>query len=201
MAVGAGVLDSSSAVQAMVSGVLAVIGLGGAAVVASRHRQFDPAVGRRGQDSAGRWAVNGGRDPVVAGSGVGAGGVNGGRDRVVAGAGMGVAAVRAGRDRRGARVAHGGVRLTRRGRMVVYGLGLALAAVLVVLTAPASQAADPAGAAPTVVVEQGDSLWSIAARYAPSSDPFGTIEQIRELNGLPGYTVEAGQKLTLPRRR
>ena len=95
-----------------------------------------------------------------------------------------------------------GIRLTRRGRAVLIGLMLLLAGVAGVLIAPASQAADPLrGPAPTVVVRSGDTLWSIAARYAPSNDPFATIDEIRRLNDLPGYTIHSGQRLTFPRRR
>ncbi len=94
-----------------------------------------------------------------------------------------------------------GVRLTRRGRAVLIMLSLLLAAIATVLAAPASEAADPPGAPPSVVVRSGDTLWSIAARYAPSDDPFAAIDEIRRLNGLPGYTIRAGQRLTLPRHR
>ena len=94
-----------------------------------------------------------------------------------------------------------GVRLTRRGRAVLVLLALLLAGLGVVSAAPASQAANPAGPAPTVVVKQGDTLWSIASRYAPGRDPFVTIDEIRRLNGLSGYTVPAGMRLTLPRHR
>ncbi len=93
------------------------------------------------------------------------------------------------------------VRLTRRGRAVVILLALLLAGAAVVLAAPASQAANPAGPAPTVVVRSGDTLWSIATRFAPSDDPFATIDEIRRLNGLTGYTVPVGVRLTIPRRR
>jgi LysM repeat protein len=93
------------------------------------------------------------------------------------------------------------VRLTRRGRIVVVTLLLMLAGLATVIAAPASQAADPAGPAPSVVVQSGDSLWSIAARYAPGDDPFATIDEIRRLNGLSGYTVPAGMRLILPRHR
>src|SRR5262249_54613523 len=95
-----------------------------------------------------------------------------------------------------------GVRLTRRGRLVLLALLLLLAAVVGVLVAASTgEAASPAGPAPTVVVQPGDTLWSIAARYAPGPDPFGTIEQMRELNGRDGYTVHAGETLVLPRHR
>jgi LysM repeat protein len=94
-----------------------------------------------------------------------------------------------------------GVRLTRRGRLVLIALALLLAAIAVLLVAPASQAAGPAGPSTTVVVERGDTLWSIAAKYAPGRDPFATIDEIRRLNGLSDYTIQPGQRLTLPRRR
>jgi LysM repeat protein len=94
-----------------------------------------------------------------------------------------------------------GIRLTRRGRLVLIALALLLAAIAVLLVAPASQAAGPTGPAPTVVVERGDTLWSIAARYAPGRDPFATIDEIRQLNRLSDYTIQPGQRLTLPRRR
>jgi LysM repeat protein len=94
-----------------------------------------------------------------------------------------------------------GVRLTRRGRAVAIALALLLAAVAVLLVAQASQAAAPAGPAATVVVRPGDTLWSIAARYAPGRDPFGAIDEIRRLNGISDYTVHPGQRLTLPRHR
>ncbi len=94
-----------------------------------------------------------------------------------------------------------GVRLTRRGRLVLLALLLVLTGVVGVLVAASTgEAAAPAGPAPTVVVQPGDTLWSIAARYAPGPDPFRTIEQIRQLNGLYGYTVQPGETLMLPVR-
>lgn len=92
------------------------------------------------------------------------------------------------------------IRLTVRGRVVVLVLLLFLAVLVVVLAAPASEAADPAGVAPVAVVQPEDTLWSVAQRHVPGSDPFAAIEEIRRLNGLPGYTVYAGQRLLLPRR-
>jgi LysM repeat protein len=95
------------------------------------------------------------------------------------------------------------VRLTRRGRLVLGLLALLLAGIGVLTAASAGQAAGAGGTgpAPSVVVRPGDSLWSIASRYAPHDDPFRTMEDIRQLNGLSGYTVPAGLRLTLPRRR
>jgi LysM repeat protein len=93
------------------------------------------------------------------------------------------------------------VRLTRRGRYAVLVLLLVLATVLVALVAVPGEAADPPGPAPTAVVQPGDTLWSIAGRYAPARDRFRTIDEIRRLNGITDYTVHPGQRLILPRMR
>jgi LysM repeat protein len=79
---------------------------------------------------------------------------------------------------------------------------LVLASTAGLVASPAIQAAaQPTGPPLSAVVRAGDSLWSIAARYLPRGDPFAVIEEIRRLNGLPGYTVYAGERLTLPRHR
>lgn len=93
------------------------------------------------------------------------------------------------------------VRLTRRGRIVLLLVLLALAVGLAALAAAPGQAADPAGPPPTTVVAPGDTLWSIAARSAPGRDPFRTIDEIRRLNGIRDYTVHPGQRLIMPRVR
>ena len=95
------------------------------------------------------------------------------------------------------------VRLTRRGRVVVViMLALATAGVFVPLAATAGQAADqPVGPPPVTVVQSGDTLWSIASRYAPRRSPLETVDEIRRLNHLHGYVILAGQQLELPRTR
>lgn len=90
------------------------------------------------------------------------------------------------------------LRLTRRGRVAVFAFFLVLAALAVTLAATASRAADPSGPAPTTVVQQGDTLWSIADRHRSSGDRLAVIEEIRRLNALDDYTVYAGQELKLP---
>jgi hypothetical protein len=95
----------------------------------------------------------------------------------------------------------GRVRLTRRGRAVVLLGLLMLAGLVVALLASASRAADPAGPAPTAVVQPGDTLWSVVERHVPGEEPFAAIEEIRRLNGLTGYTIHPGQTLTLPDSR
>jgi hypothetical protein len=94
-----------------------------------------------------------------------------------------------------------GVRLTRRGRVVVFVLLAVLAGLAAVLVASASRAADQPGPLPTTVVRPGDTLWSVAERHDPGPNPFGVIEEIRRLNGLADYTVQPGQQLVLPHRR
>lgn len=75
--------------------------------------------------------------------------------------------------------------------------GLVLAGGIAGLAASVSQAAGPPDP-PVVVVRPGDTLWSVAARHVPSRDPYGMIEEIRRLNGLPDHTVHPGQELILP---
>ncbi|MFC0531149.1 LysM peptidoglycan-binding domain-containing protein [Phytohabitans kaempferiae] len=91
------------------------------------------------------------------------------------------------------------LRLTRRGRVVVFIFFLLLAATVVTLAATASRAADPPGAAPTTVVQRGDTLWSLVDRHDLRGNRIAVIEEIRRLNALDGYTVYAGQELKLPR--
>ncbi len=48
-------------------------------------------------------------------------------------------------------------------------------------------------------VTLGETLWSIAVEYYPSSeDPREMIEGIRQVNGLGGYGIQPGERLELP---
>ncbi len=48
-------------------------------------------------------------------------------------------------------------------------------------------------------VASGETLWSIAVEYYPSSeDPREMIEGIRQANGLRGYGIQPGERLELP---
>jgi len=103
------------------------------------------------------------------------------------------------------------VRLTRRGRIVVAVLLTAASLSLVVLAwlaiaARAAQAADggsPPGAVyqnlTSVVVHPGQTLWSIASQAEPTADPRAVMQQIIDLNGLRGTSLEPGQRLWVPR--
>ncbi|MQA09264.1 MAG: LysM peptidoglycan-binding domain-containing protein [Pseudonocardiaceae bacterium] len=49
-----------------------------------------------------------------------------------------------------------------------------------------------------VSIAPGETLWGIANRVAPGSDPEAVVQRIRELNGLSGTGVRAGQPVTVP---
>ena len=94
-------------------------------------------------------------------------------------------------------------RLTRRGRLARTIVVLSLAVVMVAgfaATSGANQEAPVASAAPSysvVVVAPGETLWSVAAAYA-TGDVQGFINEIREINNLKGYDLQAGQRLRVP---
>jgi hypothetical protein len=93
------------------------------------------------------------------------------------------------------------VRLTRRGRRLVVALVLA-AGVGGAALGREFLAPDPglhlAGES-GVVVEQGDTVWSIAGEVAgPGQDVRAVVDAIQELNDLEGSALVAGQVLRLP---
>ena len=95
----------------------------------------------------------------------------------------------------------GPVRLTKRGRIVLATVASVLLSVMVVLS---GQITADAGSAPgvpalaTVVVQPGESLWSIASVVAPTADPRETVALIRDLNEMQGSTVVPGQSVVVP---
>lgn len=50
----------------------------------------------------------------------------------------------------------------------------------------------------SVVVQQGDTLWSIARSIAGDQDVRMVVDAIQELNGLDGSALQPGQVLRLP---
>jgi LysM domain len=95
-------------------------------------------------------------------------------------------------------------RLTRRGRIVVTGVSALIVGALSVGLASAAQAAHAGQAAPgrhvaKVMVRPGQSLWSLAETYDPHADPRLIVEQVQQLNSMPGAEVKAGQVLWVPR--
>lgn len=49
-----------------------------------------------------------------------------------------------------------------------------------------------------VTVYSGESLWQIAQRVAPNTDPRDFIDAIMQVNALKSANVSAGQRLVLP---
>jgi LysM domain len=102
------------------------------------------------------------------------------------------------------------VRLTRRGRRAIVGfavaVALAVAAALWLAAATGAQAANH-GVAPgavyqsmtAVVVQPGQTLWSIALRAEPAADPRVVVSQIIEFNALSSDVVASGERLWVPR--
>jgi len=95
----------------------------------------------------------------------------------------------------------GPLRLTRRGRLVVFLAGLAgvLAVLFVVLSDAATGTAERGEPVPVrmVQVESGDTLWTIASRAAPGQDPRDLIAEIEELNSLHG-SLQVGSRIAVP---
>lgn len=101
----------------------------------------------------------------------------------------------------GRREAGPGLRLTRRGRIVLLIALVLLAAGVAFWSASAMAAPEQSGNVPaSVVVKPGESLWSIAVAYDPSRDPASVIRDIQRLNGMSGATLWAGHRLLLPPR-
>jgi hypothetical protein len=96
------------------------------------------------------------------------------------------------------------VRLTPRGRLLLALVVLVVAvaaAVLLTGGGTAAAGADPARdthAAAVVTVRPGETIWAIAERVAPGSDPRDTVQAILDLNGLQTSQVRVGTALRLP---
>jgi LysM repeat protein len=73
---------------------------------------------------------------------------------------------------------------------------LIVVAVSVVLWATLARSSDASGPERRYVVQQYDTLWSIAS--AGYSDPREGVWEIRRRNGLVGATIVPGQVLLLP---
>jgi LysM domain len=104
----------------------------------------------------------------------------------------------------------GKLRLTRRGRRVLTGFVMLVIVIsaMLIWTGVAGGAQAPRPGAPArsvyqgmtqIVVQPGQTLWSIAEAVAPSADPRTAVQQISDVNGLTGTRIEAGQLLWVPR--
>ena len=93
------------------------------------------------------------------------------------------------------------VRLTRRGRLVVFLTSLFLVlAVATMLAGGAVGTDEPGQQIPTEIVQvtPGDTLWGIASELATDGDVRSMMQQIERLNALESAGLQAGQKLRVP---
>lgn len=98
------------------------------------------------------------------------------------------------------------IRITRRGRIVlgtlITVLVLSLLGVAAMFGATRAVASNEAGGADFgyVIVQPGESLWSVATSLDSSADPRDVIAEIIRLNQLEGSEVQAGQPIAVPLR-
>ena len=93
------------------------------------------------------------------------------------------------------------VRLTRRGRLVVFLTSLFLVLSVAFLLAGGAVGTDAPGeqiATEIVQVAPGDTLWGIASDAATDGDVRSMMTQIERLNALESAGLQAGQKLRVP---
>ena len=90
------------------------------------------------------------------------------------------------------------LRLTRRGLVVAVLLTVLVAASLLLVARLSAGSAPGAPALPagsTITVQPGDTLWSIAQRAEPRSDPRLVVDQLRKANHLNSVVLSPGQTL------
>lgn len=92
--------------------------------------------------------------------------------------------------------------LTRRGRALIVLVAFLLGAVLTVAALFAFAPGASAGSlesAPTVQVEAGETLWSIAQEHAGQGESIEDyVQELQRINNLTSPRVTAGQTLELP---
>ena len=79
----------------------------------------------------------------------------------------------------------------------LYRWAFVFVAALAVMVA-LSRVAQGGEAAATVVVQPGDTLWTIAAERYPGDDPRARIDEIERLNNLSSPVIVVGETLRLP---
>ena len=97
------------------------------------------------------------------------------------------------------------LRLTRRGRVVLAVFAAVVVSLigLAVASGTAAAGSAPVGAAghsmTRIVVQPGQTLWMIAMRADPQADPRQVVQQIIAANALRDGSIQAGQRLLVPR--
>ena len=93
------------------------------------------------------------------------------------------------------------VRLTRRGRLLIFAVSLLFVLASAVLLASGAVGTDAAGdpvRTEIVQVAPGDTLWGIASDLSADGDVRAMMQQIERLNALESAGLAAGQKLRVP---
>lgn len=95
--------------------------------------------------------------------------------------------------------------LTRRGRLLLVGLPIALGVTALILLGAFLTSQAQAGVdapAPSAVVQvnvaTGETLWDLAVRYAPERDTREVVAEMVELNSLRTSVIQAGQSISIP---
>ena len=91
------------------------------------------------------------------------------------------------------------LRLTRRGRLVVFGAGLAVTLGLGFVAATGSLANDKPEPTRVVTVQPGQTLWDIAAGISDGGDVRTTMAHLEAINHLDTASLQVGQHLRVPR--
>jgi nucleoid-associated protein YgaU len=93
------------------------------------------------------------------------------------------------------------VRLTRRGRLVVFGAGLAAVLGLGLFGAGHALAGDHPEHTKVVTVQPGQTLWDIASRASAQTggDTRSMISHLESINHLDSTSLQVGQHLRVPR--
>jgi hypothetical protein len=98
------------------------------------------------------------------------------------------------------------LRLTRRGRIVLAVFAAVVMSLIGLAAAngmrggaPAAPAGATGHAMTRIVVQPGQTLWTIAAQADPRADPRQVVQQIIAANALRDGSVQAGQRLLVPR--
>ncbi|MDQ3646199.1 MAG: LysM peptidoglycan-binding domain-containing protein [Actinomycetota bacterium] len=86
----------------------------------------------------------------------------------------------------------------RRTALMLVGIGVVVASLLGAGPRGYAPAAGPSGAPRSVVIQQGETLWDLAERFAPGTmDPRAYVDLLIEMNGLEG-ALQQGQRVRLP---
>lgn len=99
------------------------------------------------------------------------------------------------------RPSRSGIRLTRRGRVVVFLAALALVLLSAVFLGSGAVGSETPGqdeSTEIIMVGAGDTLWGIASEVSSDGDIRSTIRDIERLNALDTVALSAGQRLRVP---